>query len=224
MIRTSALLFTAFLPLVAWPEQEAAAPTQAVDSASTEAPAAPRTSMRSQQDNRFWLGTHLGVVGGAAWGGMYEFNARIRVLGPCGVMAAYRHEKIYVHDPATMDNYQWGVGGACQIVSIGKSKKFWRGFHLVGYALAQYGVSHYAVYYVSQGQRHDVLTDVETGAGIATGADFYFPLWWGGWVTGGVGYQSINYNFNEPQYVNGDPFPGLPESSINLRVGLSHSF
>lgn len=189
-----------------------------------DAPPDTPASLRSNPENQYWVGGNIGLTGLTGIGSMTDVHLRYN-FGRIGVIANWRVQNIHYDDPGDVRNSIFGLGATARMITFGSRRAFWRGAFLETQLLVEQGKSNFLIYDHSvTGDQVDLAGGYTSAMGATTGAEFYFPVYFGGWVTLGLGLDWMDWHYVQvPKLRGGYEFSGISNTNIYLRTGLSWS-
>jgi hypothetical protein len=189
-------------------------------------------SHRSTNTDKFWLSANLGHDPKSATGVgstfRTDFSGRIQFSRWLGLLLNYHQESVSAgarHGAALAENSIFGIGPAFRVLEIGNRSRFWRGSHLLVHALFQYGRSSFSM--SESGPTDGTSTTLAEGTqqrtGFSTGADLFFPIYFGIWANAGLGIEANNFTYPEVHERRGDTMT-LSATIPYFRLGMAYSF
>lgn len=196
-------------------------------------PAAPTEpglwAFRSNPDARLWISADAGAIvtvgdgGGSGWS--TGLRAAYTLAGRWDVSASWQTQSIEIYDPAHVRTQIYGLGAQYLLVKA-RNPRFFRGLHIKAFVLGQYGKSDYHVwtmnYYTYE--KTDLAGGSTSGFGVSSGAQAMFPLFFGAWAHGRVGWEYMSFDYDEPNRLGGSRFYGIAKSNLFLQIGLDFAF
>lgn len=191
---------------------------------------------RSDMTNKFWIEGASGIAPdsgvfhgeGSAVADRRDISLRYQ-HGTFGVLVNWHRANLsweLEQESYSVSNRVYGGGFTVRVSPFGDKGGGLGGSHLVGYLMAQYGRSDFHYFEgPSGGSKTEITAGVVNASGFASGVDYYFPAFFGLWLSAGAGLESNNFSYKKiTSDPNNDGKVNIRQTFTYLRAGLALSF
>jgi len=123
-----------------------------------------------------------------------------------------------------IDNSVFAAGFTMRLALFGEKGGALGGSHFLIHLMGQHGRSDY---HYSEGPgngvKHEVAAGTPKSAGFGAGVDYFFPAFFGVWLSGGAGFESNSFKYEIDTDPNGDGKVNIRQTFTFVRLGLAYS-